>query len=238
MKMIKYLCLALASIMASISACTAQENVSQNQLVEQEAMQLAQADTAQKAPLILAAAKVSNANRFNRLLKKDKEKNAAPPKDGIHDTKNEATHVLQPPKVAYKDLPKSSFGNYVDWVKALDDKKINPRYDRINAKEEPFVMDMDIVRPVKASMPDVVFPHRQHTEWLHCSNCHPKIFKPQRLSNQISMSAILLGEKCGVCHGKVSFPITTKSCKKCHSKPKPKGWKPPLSKATVKNPWR
>lgn len=182
--------------------------------------------------------KVSKANVFNRLLKKDKEKNAEPAKDGIHDTANEATHVLQPPKVAYEGMPTTTFGNYVDWVKALDDKKINPRYDRVNPKEEPFVMDMDILRPVKASVPDVIFPHRQHTEWLHCSNCHPKIFIPQKGANQISMSAILLGEKCGVCHGKVAFPIQTASCGKCHSKPKPVDWKPPLSEATVKNPWK
>jgi len=99
-------------------------------------------------------------------------------------------------------------------------------------------MDLDIVRPVKASVPDVVFPHRQHTEWLFCSNCHPAIFIPQKGANQINMSAILLGQKCGVCHGKVSFPITTKSCKKCHSKPKPADWQPPLSEATLKNPWK
>lgn len=182
--------------------------------------------------------KVSTANRFNRLLKKKDQRNAPPPDDGVHDPANDATHVLQPPRVAFEGLPKTPFGNYVDWVKALDNKLLNPRYDRKNPKEEPFVMDMDIVRPVKASVPDVVFPHRQHTEWLHCSNCHPKIFRPQRLSNQINMSAILLGEKCGVCHGKVSFPITTRSCKKCHSKPKPNNWKPPLSEATLKNPWR
>lgn len=182
--------------------------------------------------------KVSKANIFNRLLKKDKEKNADPAKDGIHDTANEATFVLQPPKIAYEGMPTTTFGNYVDWVKALDDKKINPRYDRVNPTEEPFVMDMDIHRPVKASVPDVIFPHRQHTEWLHCSNCHPKIFIPQKGANQISMSAILLGEKCGVCHGKVAFPIQTASCRKCHSKPKPDDWKPPLSEATVKNPWK
>ena len=181
---------------------------------------------------------VSNANRFNRLLKKIKDPNAAPPDDGIHDTANEAAFALQPPKTAYEGWPKTGFGNHVDWVKVIDDGLINPRYDRQDPDVEPFVMDLDIVRPVKASVPDVVFPHKPHTQWLHCSNCHPKIFIPQRGANQISMSAIILGQKCGVCHGKVSFPPTTKSCKKCHSKPKPADWKPPLSQATVKNPWR
>ena len=181
---------------------------------------------------------VSKANTFNRLLKKIKDPNAAPPDDGIHDTANENTFTLQPPKIAYEGLPTTEFGNHIDWVKALDDGMLNPRYDRQDPSVEPFVMDLDIVRPVKASVPDVVFPHKPHTQWLHCSNCHPKIFVPQRGANQISMSAIILGQKCGVCHGKVSFPPTTKSCKKCHSKPKAKDWTPPLSNATVKNPWR
>ncbi|MBK8161768.1 MAG: cytochrome c, class I [Gammaproteobacteria bacterium] len=193
---------------------------------------------ATEAEAAAPAPAVSDANIFNRNLKAGVDPNLPPWEDGIHDPENEATHALQPPKEAYVGLPKSSYGNHVDWVKALDDGMIKPRWDRINSNEDPFVMDLDIVRPVKASMPDVVFPHRQHTEWLFCSNCHPAIFVPQKGANQINMSAILLGQKCGVCHGKVSFPITTASCKKCHSKPKPEGWTPPLSDATVKNPWK
>ncbi len=183
-------------------------------------------------------ATVSSANVFNRLLKKEKVKNASPADDGIHDVANDGTHVLQPPLIAYEGLPGTDFGNYVDWVKALDDGLLKPRYDRFDPKVEPLVMDLDIVREVKASVPDVVFPHKPHTQWLHCSNCHPKIFIPQRNANVINMSAILLGQKCGVCHGKVSFPITTKSCKKCHSKEKPADWKPPQSEASLKTPWR
>lgn len=189
-------------------------------------------------PAQQADAQVSTANEFNVNLQKRDSANPAPPEDGIHDPENEATFSLQPPEEAYKGLPRTKFGNRVDWVKAVDDKLIRPRWDRLDSSEEPFVMDLDIVRPVKASMPDVVFPHRQHTEWLFCSNCHPAIFVPQAGSNQINMSAILLGEKCGVCHGKVAFPITTATCTKCHSKPKPADWKPPLSDATLKNPWR
>jgi len=187
---------------------------------------------------VMRVAEVADANTFNRNLKRPKDKNLAPPEDGIHDPSNEATHVLQPPKDAYKGLPVSEFGNYVDWVKAIDEGKLKPRWDRVDPDEEPLLMDLDIVRPVKASVPDVVFPHRQHTEWLYCSNCHPDIFIPQKGANQINMSAILLGQKCGVCHGKVAFPVTTLTCNKCHSKPKPDDWKPPLSEATLKNPWK
>lgn len=190
------------------------------------------------AERLILVADVSSANTFNRNLKKEKDPNAPPPESGYHDPENDGTHVLQPPKEAYVGLPTTEFGNQVDWVKALDEKKLSPRWDRINSNEEPFVMDLDIVRPVKASVPDVVFPHRQHTEWLACANCHPAIFIPQKGANQINMSAILLGQKCGVCHGKVAFPITTKTCSKCHSKQKPADWTPPLSDASLKNPWR
>ena len=200
----------------------------------------AQVEAAQPPLKEVKAAKgqVSSANTFNRLLKKPKAKNQPPSEDGVHDPDNDNTHVLQPPKIAYDGLPTTDFGNYVDWVKALDQNLLQPRYDRFDPTVEPLVMDLDIVREVKASVPDVVFPHKPHTKWLHCSNCHPKIFIPQRKANVMSMSGILLGQQCGVCHGKVSFPITTKSCTKCHSKPKPADWKPPQSEASLKNPWR
>ncbi|NOZ54821.1 MAG: cytochrome c, class I [Gammaproteobacteria bacterium] len=181
---------------------------------------------------------VSSANTFNRLLKKEKMRNAGPADDGVHDAANDSTHVLQPPLIAYDGLPPSDFGNYINWVKALDGGQLKPRYDLSDPDVEPLIMDLNIVREVKASVADVVFPHKPHTQWLHCSNCHPKIFIPQRNANVMSMSAILLGQKCGVCHGKVSFPITTKSCKVCHSKPKPKDWKPPKSEASLQTPWR
>ena len=109
--------------------------------------------------------KVSAANVFNRLLKKEKMKNAPPTEDGIHDPANDGTHVLQPPLVAFEGLPTTEFGNYVNWVKALNEGLINPRYDRFDPSVEPLVMDLDIVREVKASVPDVVFPHKPHQEF-------------------------------------------------------------------------
>lgn len=157
-------------------------------------------------------------NSFNRLMKPPSQRNPAPSKDGIHDPNNEGTQILQPPREQFSQLPKGSSGNYVDWVKALDEKKITPRYDRNDATAQPIVMDLNIVREVKGSMPDVVYPHKQHTEWLDCSNCHPAIFIPQKGANQISMASIIMGEKCGVCHGKVAFPVA--DCRRCHSKSK------------------
>lgn len=158
-------------------------------------------------------------NRFNRLLP-PKEKRTPPlSQDGIHDPENRGVTILQQPATAFKPLESGSAGNYVDWVKSLENNKINPLFDLKDPNTKAATMDLNIVREVKGSMPDVVYPHKQHTEWLDCSNCHPQIFIPQKGANQISMAEIILGQKCGVCHGKVAFPVT--ECRRCHSKPKP-----------------
>ena len=167
------------------------------------------------APAPTAAAEV---NTFNRLLRPAGKRHLPAAESGIHDPANDGTLLLQPPAVAFDKLPKSPAGNGVNWVQALEQKKIEPRYDKADPKAQPVVMDLNIVREVKGSMPDVVYPHKQHTEWLDCSNCHPAIFIPQKGANQISMAAIMLGEKCGVCHGKVAFPVS--ECRLCHSKKK------------------
>ena len=169
--------------------------------------------------LAVEANPVKNVNRFNRLMKLQTERNLPPSKDGIHDPENESVGLLQSPKAAFEALPKSQSGNHVDWVKALSDGEISPRYDRIDPTLAPLVMDLNIVREIKGSMPNVVYPHKQHTEWLDCSNCHPAIFIPQKGANPLSMAAILLGKQCGVCHGTVAFPLS--ECRKCHSAHKP-----------------
>lgn len=168
-------------------------------------------------PAVPAVAAKAPAKKFtfNRLMNADKW-NLPPAEDGIHDVDNDGTYMLQSPREGLAGFAKGISGNRVDWVKTLDDGVIDPRYDRIDPNKRPFVMDLNIVREVKGSMPDVVYPHKQHTEWLDCSNCHPDIFIPKKGANQISMAAILLGQKCGVCHGKVAFPVT--ECKRCHSK--------------------
>jgi c(7)-type cytochrome triheme protein len=167
------------------------------------------------APTPPASAEV---NAFNRLLKPVGRFNRPAAESGIHDPANDMTMQLQPPATAFAELPKSMAGNHVDWVKSLDSKGIAPRWDRNDPNAAAVVMDLNIVREVKGSMPDVVYPHKQHTEWLDCSNCHPAIFVPQKGANQISMASILLGQKCGVCHGKVAFPVS--ECRLCHSKKK------------------
>jgi c(7)-type cytochrome triheme protein len=157
-------------------------------------------------------------NRFNRLLAPKSERTPMLADDGIHDPVNSGLPALQQPRVAFSQLDGGIAGNHVDWVKSLESQKIRPRYELNDPAAEGFVFDLNIVREVKGSMPDVVYPHKQHTQWLDCTNCHPDIFIPQKGANQISMVQILLGEKCGVCHGKVAFPVS--ECRRCHSKPK------------------
>ena len=171
-----------------------------------------------QAPAAPTLTQTAEVNAFNRLLKPLGRVNRPAVDSGIHDPANDMTLQLQPPSVAFATLPKSMAGNHVDWVKSLDGKGITPRWDRNDPAAPAVVMDLNIVREVKGSMPDVVYPHKQHTEWLDCSNCHPAIFVPQKGANQISMASILLGQKCGVCHGKVAFPVS--ECRLCHSRKK------------------
>lgn len=183
-----------------------------------EALKPATAETVVLAPTPKPPSGDADVNAFNRLLRPAGKYNLPPAEDGIHDPGNDGTHALQPPLQAYAGLPRSGAGNRIDWVASLAQKRIQPRWDRADTAAQPVVMDLNIVREVKGSMPDVVYPHKQHTEWLDCSNCHPAIFVPQKGANQISMASILLGQACGVCHGKVAFPVS--ECRLCHSRKK------------------
>ncbi len=178
----------------------------------------APAAPAAAAPAAGAAKGGATANTFNRLMKPKSERNPIQAADGIHDPDNPGTSQLQPPKEAFTALSTSNAGNYVNWVQSLKNNNITPRYDRLDPNAEPLILELDIVREVKGSMPDVVYPHDRHTAWLDCSNCHPDIFIPEKGKNTISMAQILMGQKCGVCHGKVAFPVS--ECRLCHSKPK------------------
>jgi len=157
----------------------------------------------------------NEANQFNRIMKKDALRDKSLQGDGIHDPANKSLSLLQTPSDAFLSLPNAKGGNGVNWVKAMDAGKIKPRHDIRNADVKPFVMDLNIVREVKGSMPNVVFPHKQHTELLDCGSCHPDIFIPQKGANKLSMSASLMGQQCGVCHGKVAYPMSR--CSFCHS---------------------
>jgi c(7)-type cytochrome triheme protein len=135
--------------------------------------------------------------------------------DGKHDETNDALAVLQDPTEAMRDFPVDR-RMQVNWVKTLDQGLIEPRAS-LDGSGEMLVMDMDILFTNTKDMPYVKFPHLQHTRWLDCSNCHPRIFIPRRGANPVSMNKVLRGEFCGVCHDKVAFSLFI--CERCHSVP-------------------
>jgi c(7)-type cytochrome triheme protein len=136
--------------------------------------------------------------------------------DGVHDPRNPGLALLQQPAEALEPLPRDTAGNLVRWVAAIDSGAINPRTN-LFPETVVRVLDQDIIIARYGSMPAVKFPHRQHTLWLDCANCHDQLFKAKVGANKFSMLAILNGEQCGLCHGAVSFPLT--ECNRCHSVP-------------------
>ncbi|MBI1912213.1 MAG: hypothetical protein HYS21_09440 [Deltaproteobacteria bacterium] len=134
-----------------------------------------------------------------------------------------------------KDLPKDHFGNKVDWVKAVREGKIKPAASP-DGKGTLDALDMDVVIPVTKFTPhppDVLFPHKAHTEQMNCETCHTSIFKQQKGGNpEMNMIKIISGQYCGTCHVKVAFPLD--DCFRCHSQPAPKIEEPKDEKAADK----
>lgn len=145
--------------------------------------------------------------------------------DGFHDPTNKFLKKKQQPRDGLSTLPSNDYGNHVNWVKARVEGSISPRRDleapAAGIEMEVPVMDLDIFLNLWGSQPIVRFPHLAHEQWLHCQNCHEmpvleeKIFIPQEGSNNIRMEGILSGEKCGICHSAVAFPVS--NCYRCHS---------------------
>ena len=141
-------------------------------------------------------------NRHNKYLKYDK--------DGQVDA--------SPEVVPLDYLPRDSEG-FVDWTKAINDGLLKP-LPTITAKPgqemQTVRYDEDVVlRPSKTFMPDVIFPHDAHNDWLNCGICHDGIFKMKKKASGITMKRIWQGEFCGRCHDKVAFPL--RHCFRCHA---------------------
>ncbi len=134
--------------------------------------------------------------------------------DGIRDPNGEAAAVFQDPYDAMARFPRDA-GGLIDWVRTLNRGLIDPRQS-LDGSRQMFTVDFDIIFTNTQSMPNVRFPHLQHTEWLTCANCHPVPFIPKKGANPVNMSAIIQGEFCGLCHGRVAF-APTMNCGRCHS---------------------
>ncbi len=114
-------------------------------------------------------------------------------------------------------LPRYSINSVEpDWMKSFNEGIIKPR-TTIEEKSREFIFDLDIEFKVSEGipLPNVIFPHKQHTQWLFCNNCHPQIFKMTAGANPVTMLQIFEGEFCGWCHGKVAF--SPQYCLRCHN---------------------
>ena len=142
--------------------------------------------------------------------------------DNVHDPASPAVTQLQAPGEALSKLPVGTGGNQVGWGAALRQGLIAPRAS-VDPDPKPgpksatdtTVFEIDILLNKNGSQPPVRFPHKDHTLWLDCSNCHPQLFQMKTGTSRISKLRILEGEQCGVCHGAVAFPLT--ECKRCHN---------------------
>ena len=134
--------------------------------------------------------------------------------DGVHDPRSPAIGVLQEPREALSALPPDTVGNQVHWMQALDAGIIQPR-SNIHPGTRVNLRTTDVLLKNTGEMAKVRFPHRQHTAWLDCVNCHDALFAQKAGATTINMMLILQGEQCGVCHGAVAFPLT--ECARCHS---------------------
>ena len=114
-----------------------------------------------------------------------------------------------------RQLPKDEAGG-VYWNEALANNLIQPRsWLKTDTPNQPaFDLILELT-PKGQPLFKVIFPHKTHTDWLTCANCHSDIFKMQRGANSITMDKIYAGEFCGRCHGKVAFAIPT-GCPRCH----------------------
>lgn len=137
-----------------------------------------------------------------------------PAPDPHYDRTNPDYRVLQPSSEGMRGLPRDT-RERVDWVRALRGGAITPRAE-LERSGQPQVLDLDVIMKNTREMPHVRFPHKAHTEWLSCSNCHDSIFLPKAGANPVTMDSIFRGQYCGVCHGRVAF-VTRDTCERCHN---------------------
>ena len=134
--------------------------------------------------------------------------------DGIHDPENPGLKIMQNPAEALSVLPSDTAGNNVDWIRALQNGDIKPVASSKPGTEVK-ILDLDVIMTATGPLGYVIFPHRPHSEWMSCENCHEELFISKSGDNPINMGKILDGEYCGRCHGAVAFPLT--ECNRCHS---------------------
>jgi c(7)-type cytochrome triheme protein len=134
--------------------------------------------------------------------------------DLIHDTTNPMFPLLQEPGEPLHVLPSAKGGNQVDWELARLSGLITPR-ENLNPAYTSDTLDLDIFLDTNGSLPVVRFPHSTHTEWIGCNSCHDELFAMKTGETRFTMIDILNEKACGVCHGRVAFPLN--DCFRCHN---------------------
>ena len=111
-------------------------------------------------------------------------------------------------------IRRSSAGNGVNWTEGLSSGAIKPRtFIRKHAQSMNFEKEL-LLQAGPSPLPPAIFPHKAHSAWLDCDNCHPELFNIRKTGTRFSMNEILQGDYCGVCHLKVAFPMD--ECGRCH----------------------
>jgi len=126
------------------------------------------------------------------------------------------------PKKAFRKfaekLPKAPLDSGINWEKAEDEKLITPSdfLEGVSIERKPMKPQEDFGIKSRGSwMPDIVFSHKKHVVWNGCELCHPDIFTGvKKGASRYTMFEIYEDKYCGVCHGKVAFPL--QDCQKCH----------------------
>ncbi|HKK55673.1 cytochrome c3 family protein [Marinobacter sp.] len=130
-----------------------------------------------------------------------------------YDARQPGDLELQRPSQALSDFPRTRLGE-VDWVIAMEKGLINPRKG-LQEDAEMEVLDLDVIMPRVRGMPEVLFSHKVHTEWLGCESCHDQLFAKKAGAHRATMNDIFAGKSCGTCHDRVAF--STYTCDRCHS---------------------
>ncbi|MBI5070861.1 MAG: hypothetical protein HZB56_21785 [Deltaproteobacteria bacterium] len=117
-------------------------------------------------------------------------------------------------------LPRDRLG-HVDWERAEAERRVRPvdQLPGLSIPRRPLEMKKEVaIASGAAWMDGILFSHPKHSVWNGCEVCHPDIF-PSTHSGQArySMLQISSGEYCGVCHGRVAFPLG--DCERCHKRP-------------------
>lgn len=111
-------------------------------------------------------------------------------------------------------LPMAMTGNGVDWSAGIVRGAIKP-LTYIKEKSQDMNYDKELLLEAEMTIiPPAIFPHKAHTAWLDCANCHPDLFNIKKKGTHFAMEEILKGNYCGVCHMTVAFPMD--ECKRCH----------------------